>query len=207
MTIQTNRGIGIFAIIVIIAILAVGGIATFQISKEISSKANIEAQQKDTVNHTKKDVVDGLLDIKTTLESNLALEAKLNTAWGIISVLNGHILAASVGLEGEAKTELNALTVKIAEIEEKIKTNAQSTLDDLTTLIIDISASISEDDDSVEMNADYPGDDNDSMEMEVNNETEAEAEVGGSMMTEDEANADGSTTVETETTVDVNLGN
>lgn len=207
MTIQTNRGIGIFAIIVIIAILAVGGIATFQISKEISSKANIEAQQKDTVNHTKKDVVDGLLDIKTTLESNLALEAKLNTAWGIISVLNGHILAASVGLEGEAKTELNALTVKIAEIEEKIKTNAQSTLDDLTTLIIDISASISEDDDSVEMNADYPGDDNDSMEMEVNNETEAEAEVGGSMMTEDEANANGSTTVETETKVDVNLGN
>lgn len=207
MTIQTNRGIGIFAIIVIIAILAVGGIATFQISKEISSKANIEAQQEDTVNLAKKDVIDGLLDIKTTLESNLALEAKLNTALGIISVLNGHILAASVGLEGEAKTELNALTVKIAEIEEKIKTNAQSTLDDLTTLIIDISASISEDDDSVEMNADYPGDDNDSMEMEVNNETEAEAEVGGSMMTEDEANADGSTTVETETTVDVNLGN
>lgn len=207
MTIQTNRGIGIFAIIVIIAILAVGGIATFQISKEISSKANIEAQQEDTVNLAKKDVIDGLLDIKTTLESNLALEAKLNTALGIISVLNGHILAASVGLEGEAKTELNALTVKIAEIEEKIKTNAQSTLDDLTTLIIDISASISEDDDSVEMNADYPGDDNDSTEMEVNNETEAEAEVGGSMMTEDEANANGSTTVETETTVDVNLGN
>lgn len=207
MTIQTNRGIGIFAIIVIIAILAVGGIATFQISKEISSKANIEAQQEDTVNLAKKDVIDGLLDIKTTLESNLALEAKLNTALGIISVLNGHILAASVGLEGEAKTELNALTVKIAEIEEKIKTNAQSTLDDLTTLIIDISASISEDDDSVEMNADYPGDDNDSMEMEVNNETEAEAEVGGSMMTEDEANANGSTTVETETKVDVNLGN
>lgn len=207
MTIQTNRGIGIFAIIVIIAILAVGGIATFQISKEISSKANIEAQQEDTVNLAKKDVIDGLLDIKTTLESNLALEAKLNTAWGIISVLNGHILAASVGLEGEAKTELNALTVKIAEIEAKIKTNAQSTLDDLTTLIIDISASISEDDDSVEMNADYPGDDNDSTEMEVNNETEAEAEVGGSMMTEDEANANGSTTVETETTVDVNLGN
>lgn len=207
MTIQTNRGIGIFAIIVIIAILAVGGIATFQISKEISSKANIEAQQEDTVNLAKKDVIDGLLDIKTTLESNLALEAKLNTAWGIISVLNGHILAASVGLEGEAKTELNALTVKIAEIEEKIKTNAQSTLDDLTTLIVDISASISEDDDSVEMNADYPGDDNDSMEMEVNNETEAEAEVGGSMMTEDEANANGSTTVETETKVDVNLGN
>lgn len=148
--INDKRGIGLTAIILIIAILTIGGYSIYKVSHKESAEMNVDTEQAmkeadEQAKTVKADVAIRLADLKSTLESNLDLEAKLDTANSIINEIKNSLSNISVEVSGNVKTEISDLQAKVLDIQGKLDAGSVNIIDTIDNVINEIQDSITGD--------------------------------------------------------------
>lgn len=212
---NTQKGIGIFSVIVIIAIIAVGGYAVVKVSQEARMDAEISEQEKQSVEEAKKDVNNDLLKVRAALSSNLDLNAKVEAATDVITEIKEKLVVRSKGLSATAKAEIEALQARVAELEASIQTDIQTAQNIVDEAIVEISESM-EGDVMLESEGDVMIEGDDSMMEEGDSMMTDEESTEGDSMMEAEADVSSDTSMEGEDTesetnvsgsVEVQVGN
>lgn len=212
---NTQKGIGIFSVIVIIAIIAVGGYAAVKVSQEARMDAEISEQEKQSVEEAKKDVNNDLLKVRAALSSNLDLNAKVEAATDVITEIKEKLVVRSKGLSATAKAEIEALQARVAELEASIQTDIQTAQNIVDEAIVEISESM-EADVMMESEGDVMVEGDDSMMEEGDSMMTDEESTEGDSMMEAEADVSSDTSMEGEDTesetnvsgsVEVQVGN
>jgi len=109
---KTNKGIGIFAVVIIIAIIIAGGYGVTQISKQNKARLALEEQsrvQVEVQQDAKKAAQTALVDLKTKLKTSTDTAAEL----AAITKIKEDLTAAYANAEVDAKADLAVLTAQI----------------------------------------------------------------------------------------------
>jgi len=177
-----SRGIGIFAVIVIIAVIGIGGYGAVKISQ----KNTAEVEVADKSEEVKKEVKGKLLDLQTTLNSNLAVQAKIDATVTAVADIKSIITDASREIDTKTKAEFRALSSKLDKIEADVKAQKTTVADDIHTVIDSINLSINGDT-MMEVDTDHEddammeaSDDGDAMMESDSNESGVEVDVNAS---------------------------
>ena len=151
---NTERGIGVFAVILIIAIIGLGGYAVY--NTQVKKKATLEVEMEqmdaddmlDTVDDIQADVVATFAEVKANLA--LKTEAGLQTATLLLADLEARIEAQSATLSTSAKEQTQVFTRRIQGARAKVSVATTETLAEAEAEIDAIEADIEESFDAIE---------------------------------------------------------
>ena len=134
-----TRGIGVTAVVVIVAVLAVGGYATVRAVQnsrvDIDTKA-MEEKAMQQVLEVKADAESTLSQVQADLRANanLAVDATITA----LTDLSARIESAALTVESDARAELNELKAEVDALRAKVQTNVSEAQADLQATLEDI---------------------------------------------------------------------
>lgn len=145
-----QAGIGIFAIIVIVAIIGLGGYATIKAIERAETDVEVDTEEeqammeesKDDLLSLKAEVNSTLRSIKADIEANA--ELAVSTSLEKIAELKAKIAELSRNGHESVKAETEALADVVEDISVKIETNTDDLIETIDQTIEEISLSASE---------------------------------------------------------------
>ncbi|MCA9351848.1 hypothetical protein KC866_00445 [Patescibacteria group bacterium] len=151
---NTERGIGVFAVILIIAIIGLGGYAVY--NTQVKKKATLEVEMEqmdaddmlDTVDDIQADVVATFAEVKANLA--LKTEAGIKTATSLLAALEARIDAQSATLSTAAQDQTQVFKRRIQGARAKVSAATTETLAEAEAEIDAIEADIEESFDAIE---------------------------------------------------------
>lgn len=140
-----ERGIGVIAAIAIVAVLAVGGFATYRVVQNSQVQVEVEEQEQmdeseKTVAEVRADVVSTLLDVRADLV--LSAQASVDTAVLALTDLSARIDEAVLAVEGQARAELVVLKTEIQELRAQIEAKSETVSADIESFVDEVEADI-----------------------------------------------------------------
>ena len=181
-TINKQQGIGIVAIIFIIAIIAIGGYAIYQANvsedMEISDDQTVEEIQAqgdemlDTVAVIEADVIETFAKVKTNL--GLKTDEGLKLAAALLADLQVRIDAYAASLTPNAQAQVNAFKKRVGSAHAKVASATVDTIADVAADVDAINADIESSFDDIEATV---GADIDAMIEAASDDDDAEEEM------------------------------
>lgn len=121
--ISYEKGIGVIASIVIVAVIAFGGYGVYKISTqqkaEVSSEDMITEEEKEVIAEVRNDVVETLGNVKAGLV--LSAQASVDSAVKSLNELTVRVDQAVLEVQGEARDEILALKAEVEALKTKLK--------------------------------------------------------------------------------------
>jgi hypothetical protein len=194
-----ESGIGLVAVIAIVAILGIGSVAAVQVYN--NNKAEVTVDETETKNEVeqkigaaKDDAGNAMLRLQADLKNSV--NANLNTALSTIAEVRADLNSAYAGASAEMQMELSQFNQSLNKLEAEVKAKSSSAAETAESIAVDLKEKISNDMDvktkgeaSVNNNA---GTANGSMDSKI--------DAGGSVNASGDSQMnDGTTTIELNT--------
>ena len=147
---EYQKGIGVIAVVAILAVIAVGGFATVKVVQNSRVAVDTEAQEEamqeeaqETVAAVRADVVSTFSNVK----ANLVLSAQTSVDAAVVALdnLSARVDAASMEVQGEARTEIDSLKAEIEKLKAKVRARSNTVVAEISAFVDDVRADIKAD--------------------------------------------------------------
>jgi|GEM_PF-1150635 len=203
---ESEKGIGVVAILIIVAVIGVGGVAAVQTYNKAQVNVDtteVMAEKEAEVEEAKEQAQDDLVQAKA------AIATDLNLAISTIAGIRANLAKVAIGASASAQAELQVLDDKIAEVQADVVAESTTAAAMIDEVIIDIESSIEHttdnhshadhsSEDKMEKEAETTEDSSNSATVETKSESSASVE-----MNEDETAIGVESTTEADMTTDV----
>ena len=201
---EPEKGIGIVAILIIVAMIGVGGVAAVQTYNKAQvdvDTAEVMTEKEAEVEEAKEQAQDDLVKAKA------AIATDLNSAISMIADIRANLAKVAIGASVSAKAELQVLDDKIAAVQADVTAESATAATMIDDVIVDIESSLDQASDAhsdtstetmMKSESETMEDDSSTATVEATSESSASVE-----MNEDETAVEVESTTEAEMTTDV----
>lgn len=201
---KTESGIGLMVVILMVAIIAVGGAAAYQYS--VSSNVAAEIKEAQLAVEVQQEVDNAKTEAQVALariQADLATGVSVSTSE--VAAIRANLQEVSAGASAEAKAELMSLDLVLGQLEVEVSNGATTAADTAAAIMMDLKSSY---DTGVSASLEALDEVNVGAKNMMNTATSADADIDVSVDADaavSDSNIDAESTTEASATLDSSL--